>query len=426
MTMRSTQTPRISTFFVLALLAACTPPAAEDDGETGEDAETGETGDPMIDEEACVDPGTELLPEAKPALLPSSQNPVMYTCTSGWGTDAPHLDPEWTVQVGQATNEFGFMEPAIATHPEDGVVVAGFGEVSQFGSTGERVWTASVPDYAQYFIAVEDSGDILVATDDWNTQTARLTRYSADGTDLGDVVIPWNGTNPSIWGLGTFGSDIVIGGYDEDMQGNYESTLIRLDLDGNVVLRKSTNMVGGELLAVTDGGVAMFGTFPGFLVSLDNGEVLGMLTPSAGSVVNVIGSGDDFFMAGSFAGTTGDFGVGRYTSLGGETWLQGYDRATLGDSARAIAVGSDGNLAVAGTTSMLNFTGSYWYNTQPLVFGVDADGNALWSDRIAAHGEASGVAVALNGDVYVTGFADAGEIDDNDPPLMMWLRRYVP
>ena len=131
-------------------------------------------------------------------------------------------------------------------------------------------------------------------------------------------------------------------------------------------------------------------------------------------------------MAGNFTGTTGDFGVGRYTSLGGETWLQGYDRATLGDSARAIAVGSDGNLAVAGTTSMLNFTGSYWYNTQPLVFGVDADGNALWSDRIAAHGEASGVAVAVNGDVYVTGFADAGEIDDNDPPIMMWLRRYVP
>lgn len=422
--------PRITTLFALALLGACTSPSAEEGGET--DGETGDTGEP-VDQGACEDPGSELLDNVKPALLPSPQVPVMYTCTSGWGTDAPHLDPEWTIQIGDELSEFnfGFSQPVMAAHPDGGAILAGLGNFTHIGADGEEVWSnpAGSGTSAQYDLALEDAGTILLSIYDWNTSETSLTRYAADGTSMGEIMIPWNSSTPAIWGIDTLGTDIVIGGNDQDSEGSYETTLLRLDADGNLVLRKSTNMTGGQQLAVSDTGVAVFGSFPPFLVSLDNGEVLGMFAPSMGNASQIVGHGDDFFIGGGFNGTTtnADFAVGRYTSLGGETWLQGYDRASLGDAARAIGVGPDGTLAAAGNTSLLNPTDVWWYGGQPIVMGVDADGNALWSDRISAHGDALAVAVGSDG-VYVAGFGDAGiDWDPNDdPPIVMWMRRYVP
>lgn len=415
---------RFSPLFAAVALAACTTPSAEDDGETGE---TGETGDPMVDQEACIDPGTEL-PNAKPARPPSEQNPVMFTCTSGWGTDAPQLDPEWSVQLGQSPNGFNFSRPAIAAHPDGGVLVVSMGEFMHVGADGELAWSLPVSDFGEHQLAIEEAGTILLAGYDWDASDSTLTRYDGAGESLGVVDIPWNSTTPALWGLATLGAEIIVAGYDEDMQGNYEATLIRMDSDGNLLLRKSTGMSGGELLVVTDGGIAMFGTVPGFLVAVDNGEVVGMLVPSSAGVGDVASFGDDFVMTGNLTGMTSDLAVGRYTSVGGEQWLQGYDRATMADVGRGIAAGPDGTIVAVGVTSMLDFSTSYWFNTQPVVFGVDADGNALWQDRISAQGEASAVAVGPAGDVYVVGVADAGSETDpqSEPPVMLWLRRYVP
>jgi hypothetical protein len=60
------------------------------------------------------------------------------------------------------------------------------------------------------------------------------------------------------------------------------------------------------------------------------------------------------------------------------------------------------------------------------VFGVDADGNALWTDRISAQADPTSVVVGVDGDVYVAGIADAGQGDEAEPPTMAWLRRYAP
>jgi hypothetical protein len=165
---------------------------------------------------------------------------------------------------------------------------------------------------------------------------------------------------------------------------------------------------------------------PGYLVAVDDGEVLGMLMPSMGGVSNVIGVGNDFFMAGTVTGMSADFGVGRYTSFGAEQWLRGYDRAALGDRANTLAAGPDGNLAVVGNTWLLNPTGADGFNQQPIVFGVDPDANVLWQDRMAAHGDATAVAIDGNGDVYVAGTADAGADLNGEPSVVIFLRRYAP
>jgi hypothetical protein len=423
---RLTSIPRISLMFAAAtLLAACTPPGVDDGDSESETGDTGDTGD-VVDIEACIDPGTELLSNAKPALPPTPQSGVMYTCTSGWGTDAPRLAPEWTVQFGGTSIDYNLPPPSVAAHPDGGVLVGGYGDFAHYGADGEPLWSIDVAVAAQAFIAVEDAGTILLALWDWENQDTSLTRYDADGALVGDIVLPWNGTQPNIWGITTFGSDIVIGANDEDAQGFYETTLLRIDMAGNVVLRKSTNQASPSALAVTDDGVAVFGSFPGFLVAMDSGEVLGMLTPSLGNLGSARAFGDEFIASVGVFNTTSDLGIGRYSSAGSEQWLQSYDRATLNDSARAVAVGADGGFVVVGGTSMLDFTNSWWFNTQPVVFGVDADGNALWTDRIAAQAEASAVVVGVDGDVYVAGIADAGEGDEPEPPTLAWMRRYAP
>jgi hypothetical protein len=413
------------TFAAAAWLVACTP-AGSDEGETGETGDSADSGD----NEACIDPGTELLPGVvKPAVVPMPETSVMYTCTTGWGTDAPRLAPEWTVQVGQPTTGFDYVLPAIAAHPDGGVVMAAMGELSHHGTDGGPLWTNELTTSGQVFLAVEQAGTILLGVNDWIADQTSLNRYNADGTPAGEIIIPWNSSYPNLWAVTTYGTDIVIGANDEDGQGSYESTLIRLDVDGNLLLRKSTSQSGGNLLAVTDGGVALFGSFPGFLVALEDGAVLGMLTPSSGAIGDVIGVGDNFITTGNVNNATGDLGIGRYSSAGVEQWLQSYDRATLVDVGEAVAVGGDGNFVVVGATSLLDSTDAYLFFTQPVVFGVDADGNALWTDRIAAHADASAVAIGVDGDVYVAGTGDSGiGIDPNtdESTVVAWLRRYVP
>jgi hypothetical protein len=423
-----TTIPRISMMFAAAaLLAACTPPAADDEGETGESGETGDTGST----DDCVDPGTELLPDiVKPAILPMPQTATMYMCTSGWGTDTSRLASDWTVQVGDPVSDFNYLPPVLVAHPDGGVVIATLGEVAHYGSDGEPLWSNPGVVNGQMYLAVEEAGTILLGAYDWGNEDTFLNRYAADGTLMGEIAIAWNSQYANIWGVTTFGTDIVLGANDEDEQGFYESTLLRLDVDGNVLLRKSTNLANGNALAATSGGVALFGTFPGFLVDLDSGAVLGMLTPTSGNIGAVIGAGDEFIVASNVNNATNDLGIGRYSSIGGEQWLQSYDRATLSDFGRGVAADGNGNFVVVGNTQMLDFSDQYWFNTQPVVFGVDADGNPLWTDRISAHADTTAVAVDLDGHVYVAGMGDAGiGFDENSgeqPPVVAWLRRYTP
>jgi hypothetical protein len=406
----------LSIFAALTVLCAC-PGTEGDDDATTDESDTGDTGGEL----ACIDPGSELLPNVKPARVPfpGSSN---FTCTAGWGTDAPQRDSLWTIQVGQVNIDFSFAPVRLGAHPDGGVVVAAGDVFARYDADGDEMWSvAQVANVqGQVVLVVEQAGTIVLGTYDWNTEIVKVIRYTAAGDEVGAVSIPWNSMYPNIWGLETFGDDLLVGGFDEDANGSYEQTLFRIDAAGELLLRKSTGLANGPVLAVNDSGTAMFGSTPGFLLSLDNGAVTGNLTPSVGFVSAVTGSGEDFYMTGN---ATGDMSVGRYSSGGTERWLQTYDRATLGDQGRAIAVAGD-KLVIVGMTNLLDSSDSWWFGTQPVVIAVDTDGAALWSDRISAYSDVSAVAIGSGGEVYVAGTAEGMGPANQQPPLMQWVRRY--
>jgi hypothetical protein len=421
LSLRSTLTISTLTVSTLALLAACTNPPAEDEGGSESSTDTGDTGDLT----SCADPGSEVLPDIKPVLEPNPQQSPDYTCTNGWATDAPMRDAAWTVEVGSPVIAYYSYSTWVEAHPEGGVMVAGGGLLARYSADGEELWAADVAtsDETQHVLAVEPSGSVVLATYDSFNNATQVNRYAADGTLIGPVAIPWNGNSASVWGIEPFGDDLLFAAYDEDDQGIYESTLLRVDPNGNVVLRKSTNQTsGGAIFAVNDAGTVVFGQFPTFLVALEDGAVLGNFAPSNGFPSAVIGVGDDFLMTGN----NGDLILGSYSDAGAEQWLQAYDRATLSDQGMAVAVGDDGTIVTGGSTTTLNFSNSYWFGTQPIVIVSDADGNALWADRLAGHGFTSSVAIGTQGEVYATGIVELDFDPNGEPVVTRFLRGYAP
>jgi hypothetical protein len=413
---------------VLLLASVAVPGCPSDSPADGDDDGTDDgTGQPQV----CAEPGSDLLDNTKPAPLPSADSPA-FSCSTGWATDAPPRDPAWTLEIPFTTSEYGSLGGVLAVHPDGGVVVAGSGLFARYDADGVQLWTVAgaVGQDAQVYLVVEASGSIVLSVYDWVDDSSSIRRYAADGTSMGVVAIPWN--DPSygqVWGLETNGDELVVGAFDIDAQGSWEATLLRLDADDNLLLRKSTNMTNSGQLAVNDAGTAVFGNFPSFLLALENGAVLGTLAPSQGGMTDVVGYGADFVVAGVTAGLNNggsDFSVGRYSSAGAERWLQTYDRATLSDNSRAIAAGSDGSIVAVGSTSLLETGNVYWYSSQPWVVGVDGDGNATWSDRISAVGEATSAGIGSQGEVYVLGIAEGLDIDPmfGGPNRVAWLRKY--
>ena len=406
----------------LALLAALAlSPACVDSAGDGEDEGTGD-GDGDGPPQACIDPGSFLLEDARPAPVPG-ENPAMFSCSSGWASDAPAKDAAWTLELGRQSQNASLL--ALRAHPGGGVVVAGGGVFARYDADGEIMWDNGdvTPLEGQTLIHVEASGDTLISVYDWMNNSQSLLRFAPDGSALGQVDVPWNSPpEATIFGLDGFGDDLIIGAFDLDAEGSWEATLIRLDPMGAVTLRKSTNMTNGQLLAVNDSGTAAFGIFPTFLVSLDNGAVLGNLTQSAGGPTRVSAAGDDFYMSGN---ANQDFSVGRYSGSGTERWLQTYDRANLGDRGMAVVSDGVGRVVAVGNTQVLDFSEGYWFFTQPWVVETDLDGNAVWADRISAQGDATGVAMGSGGEVYVVGAAEVDTAQaDEQPELLYWLRKY--
>ncbi|MFO7561315.1 MAG: hypothetical protein R6X02_01625 [Enhygromyxa sp.] len=402
-------------------MAATTGCPSGPGGEGGEDGTDEGSEQPP---QGCEEPGTPLFEGAKVVELPGP-NAQPVSCGSGWATDAPQLDPSWTVELPVSSSQFGFLAMFIDAHPDGGVVVAATGLFARYDGDGELLWSlpGEIGDQTNIVMAVEEAGTIILAVYNWSDDSGTVDRYDADGMLIETVAIPFNSPNGNVWGLATEGSELIVGAMDLDAQGSWKTTLLRLDAGGELLLRKATNMTSAGQLAVNGNGSVVFGSFPTFIVSLDNGAVLGQLAPSLGQPSRVAGFDNDYVMAGTAAG---DFAVGRYSEAGVERWLQTYDRAGLVDAGRAIDVGPEGSIVAVGATALLDFNDIFWFGTQPWIVGVDGDGEALWSDRIAAVGDATAVSIAGGGEVYVAGGAEGLREGDSEPPMLAWLRRYDP
>ena len=394
------------------LLLAC-PGTGGDAGEDqADDADTGSTL-----EGECFEPGSLLIDRARKVELPKPSQVSGMSCSEGWASDAPGREALWTTDLGDVQDNFA--PSLLRAHPDGGVVHAGSGAIRRLSADGEVLWTREGPDqYSQYTMVVDADGSILATAWDWNSYTLSSYRIGDDGSDIGNLEIPLISEYATVWAMEWLGPDLILGCDDITMEGYEQPTLLRISaLTGEELLRKSNPSVFGRPFAVNQSGTVLFGN-P--LVAGSNGAVLGTLTLSQGGPAAAVGVGDDFFLA----GTDGDFLVARYSQYGNERWLQTYDRFGSSEQARAIAPTGDGGVVVVGleTSPPGDF---YWYSSQPMVLAVDADGNALWRDRIASPGEANAVAVAADGSVYIAGIAEL------EPPgpgqasgLFTWIRKY--
>lgn len=401
----------ILTCLMLPLLPACTAgPIGGEDGDEGSD--TGDPGD-------CVDPGSPLY-EGVPAVgeAPDSDPPIV--CSQGWASDAPTLDASWTVPVASSLD--GFPPVMLEAHPGGGVVVLTRDRLARFDADGGEMWVETGIGLAdQASLHVEEAGTIVISVYSWEGGTNGLTRYGADGSNMGVVPVPFNDPEAQVFGLAGYGEDLLIGAFDMGPDGFWEATLLRVGPGGEELLRKSNPSIGGSpVLAVSDDGVVLFSN-AGFLLDVDNGAVLGNLNPSMGGMNWAEADGAGFYTVGNAAG---DLSVGRYSSAGGEQWLQTHDRAGAFEAGRALAAGPGAGAVVVGSEAALD-AGSVWFGSQPWIVGVDGEGNALWTDRVAVFGEASAAAVDAEGGVYVAGLAEL-DPGSGSIALELWLRKYEP
>jgi uncharacterized delta-60 repeat protein len=152
------------------------------------------------------------------------------------------------------------------------------------------------------------------------------------------------------------------------------------------------------------------------------------------TAMTVDSNGNVFVTGASWDGSTDeyDYVTIKYNgSTGAQMWLQEYDNFSGNDIATAIALDPTGNVIVTGM-SWDGSTDEYDYVT---IKYNGSTGNQMWLqdyDQWSASDKATSVAVDANGDIYVTGAADDGSIDETDIVTIkysssgsqIWLQEY--
>ncbi|MFM2019091.1 MAG: hypothetical protein RL007_2747 [Bacteroidota bacterium] len=133
------------------------------------------------------------------------------------------------------------------------------------------------------------------------------------------------------------------------------------------------------------------------------------------TAMTVDGSGNVFITGASWDGLNDEFDYVtiKYNSNGTQLWLQEYDNFSGNDIATSIALDPSGNVIVTGM-SWDGLIDEYDYVT---IKYNGVSGSQMWLqeyDQWSASDKATSVAVDANGDVYVTGAADDGSIDETD------------
>jgi hypothetical protein len=128
---------------------------------------------------------------------------------------------------------------------------------------------------------------------------------------------------------------------------------------------------------------------------------------------------------GPFSSSSSDFVTIAYSDAGLPLWTNRYNGPeNRGDAATAIAVGSDGNVFVTGSSADGKGYGDY------ATIAYSASGVGLWTNRYDSFTNSldtpRAVAVARNGDVIVTGSSggDYATVAYSDLGTALWTNRY--
>jgi hypothetical protein len=235
-----------------------------------------------------------------------------------------------------------------------------------WGGNGSDVseGVAVASDGASYVVGVTDS----FTTDQFGNPSPRifLVKFAADGSLVWQRI--WNGT--TVRGLGRTGVALGAGDsvYVTGVSTNNGNDAVLLKFDGNGTLLWERTWGGPEsdeslaVAAAADGSAYIAGT------------------------------------ATSFGPSSAGLFVVKFDSLGNLVW----QRISDGAAGNAVAVGPDGSVYAAGTTSRPDSIGNF----DVIALKITSDGNLVWQRTYSAGDVVDprgGMTVASDGSVYMAG-----------------------
>ena len=250
-------------------------------------------------------------------------------------------------------NQYGACVGQVGPQACDSCLVAGDQDCSGTASTctGEHVWSRAVGNAGS-----DEGGDALVLD---------------DGT---------------IVAVGTFSGSLTVGASNLTSDGGSDIMVVRYDADGNVINARdfggSSSDAGGSLVKLSDGYV-----LSGYLGG---------------------GSAENFGSGATLSSVGGDGFIAKFNTNHTVAWKKLLG-GTSGDYVTGIArMPDNGVVAVGQFGGTINLGGSNLSsagNEDIFLVRYAADGTHVWSKRFGSSGqeEASGLAVAPNGDIVLVG-----------------------
>jgi hypothetical protein len=267
---------------------------------------------------------------------------------------------KWSKQYGTAGADFA---NSVALDVSSNVYVAGWRSgsgivVDKFDSSGTTTMSATLwngGDTAIQSVAVDSTGNIYVSSTD------KFVQANSAG------VVQWSrSVGTTIYGLTVDSADnvYVTGSTSKDVWGGYT-------LSNEKIFIAKYNSAGTQLL-VTQCGLSV--STKAYNVTMDNsGNIY-----AVGVLVDNLNQNNWI--------------IDKYNSSGAEQWTQ----ITSGYEATDVVIDTNGDLFVVGTTYQAG-------NPAGTLMKFDASGNKQWSRIINTYAYPRGVALDINGNVYIAG-----------------------
>jgi len=307
---------------------------------------------------------------------------------------APNGNQQWASRY-DSTN-YPLSTPfALGLDSSNNVIITGSALTIKYDTNGNQLWTAPNSGTA---LAVDTNGNIGVTGFGTNFNTVKL---SPSGSNL------WQETFPSSCGAAT-------------------GQAILADTNGNIYVAGSYPFGCAEDNIVYELLIIKYG-LNGSQVWAGNATIGNGIVQVEGVALDGMGN---VYVAGN-CGVAGPYSIFRYTSNGSLTWAMNPGQSGS-SSAHSLGCGLNGYTVIVGQVPY-KYTGafSYYYG----IFGVNIDGDAVWTNYFPEPPSGSSVANAVTMDLannsYVTGYSsgsnsgtDIVTIEYGPNGNQIWLQRY--
>ena len=324
--------------------------------------------------------------------------------------------PLWTNRYRHPSPVIGSTASAnaLAVDGTGSVIVTGFSfgtnnqdfATIKYSGVGVPLWTnryagvGSGIDVAQS-VAVDGSGQVFVTGESLGS-----------GFSVGYATVAYSSTGTPLW----------TNRYNGPAGNNDRARLVAVSAGGNVFVTGDSLGSSGSLDVAT---VAYSGAGVAIWTNRYNGPANG----SDQAFAMAVGGSGDIFVTGSSSVTGGnfDYATVAFSSTGVALWTNRYDGPVSGyDRAHDVGVDTVGNVFITGVS-----IGSDSYLAYATL-AYSPTGIPLWTNRYNGPGnssQANALAVAQNGNVFVTGYTSSGGSDYatigySNSGVPLWTNRY--